>query len=132
MNQDKVLIFLFFEEKGFNSIYIKLLERYKAVNIPDNVDSNEIIFGYHGNARHFIESMEYIFPALNLLSRDFKVTLKVVSNIEQIKKIPECNFNIKLYEYSYPEIYEYLSDIDIGLVPNQISCKNKFFETYFI
>ncbi|WP_272659292.1 MULTISPECIES: hypothetical protein [unclassified Providencia] len=119
-----------FELQGINSIYIKLLERYSPVSIKNNLQNdNEIIFGYHGNSMHFIESMPYIFPALNSLSKEFSVTLKVVSNINSLKKLPKTNFNIELFEYSYPEIYSILSDIDIGLVPNQIGYRNVFFET---
>lgn len=123
-----------FELKGMNSLYLKLLDAYKPIEKPTKrlKNADEIIFGYHGNDRHFLESLEYIFPALNSLSENFNVKLKVISNIKQIKKLPTHNFVLELYEYSYPDIYHILSDIDIGLVPNQISFKSNFFKALFI
>ncbi|WP_199524649.1 hypothetical protein [Pseudoalteromonas sp. bablab_jr011] len=128
-----------FESKGINSLYMKLIECYSPTEILNGkkIRSNDdgascISFGYHGNARHFLESVEYIFPALNILAEEYNVKLKVVSNIDQIKKLPKHNFKLELYEYSYPEIFSILSDVDIGLVPNQISLKYNFLETVFI
>ncbi|MCF2918002.1 hypothetical protein L1266_17645 [Pseudoalteromonas sp. Cn5-37] len=123
-----------FESRGIMSIYLKLLESPIKIDKSDNLNSNrkEVVFGYHGNERHFLESTEYIFPALNLLSHDYDVKLKVVSNIGLIKKIPKHTFKLEMYEYSFPGIYNILSDIDIGLVPNQITLKYSFLKTLFI
>jgi hypothetical protein len=122
----------YFESEGFKSIYVKLLEwNTFPIKTMHEINKSKIVFGYHGNARHFIESKKYIFPALEELSKKYEVILKVVSNIDAISLDGDNSFSIKLYEYSYPEIYNHLADVDIGLAPSQISYKNRAFEILF-
>lgn len=120
------------ECEGHNAVYVKLIERFDGIALPltpKEKSNNKIIFGYHGNAKHFIESQDYIFPALNELSKDYDVVLKVVSNISQMPKNIMCDFDLQYFEYSYPEIFTLLSDVDIGLVPNQIGFRNGMIKT---
>ncbi|MCR9703237.1 hypothetical protein NB574_10600 [Vibrio vulnificus] len=130
---DTVHLKNYFELRGHDCIYLKLIEAYSNNVIgttPVISQDNCITFGYHGNPRHLIESKDYIFPALNDLAKDTHVKLIVVTNIDKVnnKYFRDANFDIEFHEYSYPGIYSTLSSIDIGLVPNQISYKNKFFE----
>ncbi|MHA6608529.1 hypothetical protein [Photobacterium damselae] len=126
---DTLYLHNLFESEGINSVYVRLIENYtykvKPVVKPNK---KEIVFGYHGNYRHFLESKDYIFPGLDELTKDFDVTLKVVSNLSEYKYEPNTNFKIEYYDYEFPGIYELLNDVDIGLVPNQIGYRNSFFE----
>ncbi|CAH7134268.1 conserved hypothetical protein [Vibrio chagasii] len=123
-----------FEASGHHSLYLKLVEVYDGTAKPlSHKNSMTLVFGYHGNYRHFLESKRYIYPALKDLTKDYKVKLKVISNLADFEMNNEVGlpFEIEFYEYSYPEIYDILDDVDIGLVPNQIKYKNKFFEKVF-
>ncbi|SKC30948.1 hypothetical protein CZ809_00425 [Photobacterium piscicola] len=118
-----------FEFEGYKSIYLKLVEEFPEGLTPDNglseKSENSIYFGYHGNYRHLLESKSYIFPALNKLNEKYNVKLKVVTNLDHVQKKLGNEFDIEMFEYSYPEIYDFLSDVDIGLVPNNIPYRGR-------
>ena len=127
----------FYESKGHQAIYLKLIEgTIENTQKSDSIDSSDsnITFGYHGNHRHFVESVDYIFPALNELSKTKNVILKVVTNknLIDLRKLPEYQFEIELIDYEYPGIYKFLNDTDIGLVPNQITFNNRLLERLII
>lgn len=122
-----------FESCGYDSVYLKLIESFDDSYLTTQYTKkcDEIIFGYHGNYRHFLESKKYIFPALNYLSREKKVVLKVVSNLSEYDFDDSCDFKIEYHEYDFPKVFDVLNGIDIGLVPNHIGYRNVFFEKLF-
>jgi hypothetical protein len=120
-----------FESDGINAVYLKLIEDFQGKAKPLELkEGKELVFGYHGNYRHFLESKSYIFPALNELTKTYKVTLKIVSNLSDFRpeNDSECKFKIEYIQYSFPRIFEDLKNVDIGLVPNQIDYKYDFYE----
>lgn len=129
---DSLYLKSLFESEGHDAVYIKLIEKYNVKPIVLSKKNNKsIVFGYHGNYRHFIESKSYIFPALEELSKTFDVTLKVVSNLQDFDCDNDSGFDVKYFNYNFPGIYDVLQDIDIGLVPNQIQYRSVFFDRLF-
>ncbi len=120
----------YFESQKINSVYIRLIEKYDCVKTSLS-ESGNVVFGYHGNYKHFNESLPYILPALVELSQHFNVTLKVMTNLNGVKGFTDPRVNIVYKEYSYPGIYTFLSDIDIGLVPNNIPVRGKIIKKFF-
>ncbi|MBA6326358.1 hypothetical protein H4J46_00025 [Colwellia sp. MB02u-6] len=121
-----------YESDGCEAIYLKLIEDFKGKTTPLKLKKSKmLIFGYHGNYRHFLESKNYIFPALCELSKTYNVTLKVVSNLSDFKPENSDKFKIEYIDYTFPGVFESLNDVDIGLVPNQIDYKYKFYEILF-
>ncbi|MDW1964772.1 hypothetical protein R7P37_14430 [Vibrio sp. 431] len=127
---DSPYLNLFFKSKNIDSVYLRLLEEIPDVETKFS-SGDDLVFGYHGNYKHFNESMTYILPELEKLSNEYNVTLKVMTNLSVAKLLYSEKIKIEYQEYSYPDIYNFLSDIDIGLVPNNIPVRNSLVDSLF-
>jgi len=90
---------------------------------------DQIIIGYHGNKIHLNSFFPNITNALEELGRHYKVELRVIYNIEKLGHwkigLPDNKYvQTNHIQWSPENIYTYLSQSDIGLVPSLMPIKN--------
>lgn len=89
---------------------------------------DKIIIGYHGNKRHLENLDPDINWALEKLSEKYKIEFWTMFNIEELgewKENKPAGVTTKEIQWSEENYFKYLSQCDIGIVPNQIPL-NKF------
>lgn len=126
---DTLFLSKYFSSIGKESVYLRLIEP-----LPEGLEAivNAAILkrqkrrgnhrwtiGYHGSPHHFIQGFQNLSKALQSLSSDFDIKLKVITNINSIpKSLRKMNsVDIEFHEYDYRRIYHELLDVDIGYVP---------------
>jgi len=92
---------------------------------------DQIIIGYHGNKIHLNSFFPNITNALEELGRHFKLELWVIYNIEKLGQwkigLPDNKYvKTNHIQWSPENIYTYLSQSDIGIVPALMPIKNSF------
>jgi predicted house-cleaning noncanonical NTP pyrophosphatase (MazG superfamily) len=120
------------ETKDFFTKYQKpLFSYYEYPEIKEinkiHVPKKKITIGYHGNKVHLYSMSPHITKALDLLAENYEIEFWAIYNISHLgiwnvglpKKI-----QVKHIQWS-PEVYEeFLSKVDIGIVPNLMPIKN--------
>jgi len=93
-------------------------DRKKHIEIQD-----KLVIGYHGNKIHLQVMYPRITDALNLLAKNYSIELWAMYNFENNGKVKtpfskDDKFSVKHIQWSEHNYYDYLSKVDIGLVPN--------------
>jgi hypothetical protein len=89
-------------------------------------DTNDkIIIGYHGNKVHLMGMYPRITRALDQIGEEYDVELWAMYNIDQLGKwnkgLPESKkIRIKHIPWSNENYSNYISKVDIGIIPNLI------------
>jgi len=101
-------------------IYPKIQQKLKR-----HTSSSIIRIGYHGNRWHLHEMYPRVTQALERLADKFAVELWVMYNIEEHGQwdwgIPdEQKVRINHIQWSEAHYEQYLSEVDIGIIPNLI------------
>lgn len=120
------------EMKDFFAGYqLPIFQYYEYPNIENrakkHTEKEKIIIGYHGNIVHLAGMYPHVTRALELLGEEYKIELWAMYNMENLGKctfgLPN-NIPIKHIQWSEENYYDYLSEADIGIVPNLMPIKN--------
>jgi glycosyltransferase involved in cell wall biosynthesis len=112
--------------------------KVKPLNIKR--DDQKIVVGYHGNKIHLMASKERVMPAIELLSRNYKVELWLMYDIKTLGKWEynslSKNLLIKHIQWDEDGYQKYMSQADIGVVPSLTPMKSssllrKIFKNFF-
>lgn len=100
------------------------LERYAKEHRP----KDKIIIGYHGNKVHLNSLYPNITKALERLGKRFNIEFWAMYNIEKLGEwtigVPSNRYlTVKHIQWAPENYKKYLSQVDIGLVPNCIPVK---------
>ena len=87
--------------------------------------NNNLILGYHGNKIHLESMLPRITDSIKELNKKYTTELWAMYNLKNLgksKKITsnKLGFKVKHIQYSYDNYNKYLSQADIGLVPQLI------------
>jgi hypothetical protein len=104
---------------------------YPEVNFLDKYPkkNNNLILGYHGNKIHFEAMLPRITDSIKELNKKYTTELWAMYNLNSLgksKKITsnKLGFKVKHIQYSYDNYAKYLSQTDIGLIPQLIPYKD--------
>lgn len=90
-------------------------------------NKDKLIIGYHGNKVHLQLMEETVCPALEWLSSQVPIELRVMFNVSQLGRWdwqPKAkNVVLNQIQWSESGYVEHFSDVDIGIVPNLIPVK---------
>lgn len=86
--------------------------------VKQHSGSDDLVIGYHGNPLHYANDFfPYGANALKRLSREHKVTLKVVTN--NVKKLPKVEgVETEFIEWELETYKNHLQTFDIGVCPS--------------
>jgi len=108
--------------KNENVFLFPLIEdKYRKITTKEHSkNSNKIVLGVHGSYTHLSKFNPNLKRAINEFSRDYEVTLKVITNAGAPKwRIGRPNIsNIEIIPWSLETISDELYSCDIGIVPN--------------
>lgn len=104
---------------------------YMLPDIPEirkeHKDGGKIILGYHGNKTHLEAFYPKITSVLSTLSKKYEIELWAMYNIENLGKwelgVP-VGLEVKHIQWKEENYVDYMSKVDIGLVPNTLPQKN--------
>lgn len=89
-----------------------------------HADTGQICLGYHGNKVNLQIAYPVITEAIDRLGHEMPVELKAMYNIDEYGALGQavCGSHVKYtsVQYDVKRIPEFLSGIDIGLIPNLI------------
>jgi glycosyltransferase involved in cell wall biosynthesis len=113
----------------FSNIYIYPIYPSLQEKAKVHTKSNRIVIGYHGNKVHLHTLFPYISTALEALAEHYEVELWAVYNMETLGPctLPLCDpTKVRVRHLQWSEVaYEtYMSEVDIGIVPNLISIRD--------
>lgn len=109
----------------FTNIFIYPIYPILEEKTKEHIKKDSIVIGYHGNKVHLNTIYPSISAALDMLANSYNVELWAVYDKDGlgISNIPLLNMkNVKLKHIQWSEeAYElYMSEVDIGIVPNII------------
>lgn len=103
---------------------------YPTTKIKKKTNKDQTIITYHGNKEHLQNMHPRITNSLKKISKDYKIKIKLIYNIKDKGLAKEINkelLNCDVYHLQYYDgcLDKYLSDTDIGLVPQLKITKKK-------
>jgi len=113
------------EMKDFFSKYnLPIFVYYEYADIPlihkKHISKEKVIIGYHGNKVHLTAIYPEITSALELLGEKYNIEFWAMYNIQALGEwnigVPK-NIGVKHIQWSMENYEQYLSKVDIGLVP---------------
>lgn len=118
---------IFFSYTGLPTLIYPV---YPSIKNKERDNKNKTIITYHGNKEHLQNMHPRITNSLKKISKDYKIKLKLIYNIKDKGRVKEINKNSINCEVSHLQYYDgcfdkYLSDTDIGLVPQLKITKKK-------
>lgn len=107
----------------------KYYEYPKIPLIPKkHTQKDRIIIGYHGNKAHLTAMYPEITSALEALGEKYDIELWAIYNIKNVGVwdigVPR-NINVRHLQWSMSAYEEYLSKVDIGIVPSCMPVKER-------
>lgn len=120
------------EMKDFFAKYQRpMFYYYEYPDIQDihkqHTEKEPLIIGYHGNKTHLACMYPNVTTALELLGQHYPLEFWAMYNIERLGKwqwgVPQ-NISVKHIQWSENNFYEYLTKVDIGIVPNIMPLKD--------
>ena len=105
---------------------------YPIVSLPKNYEKKEneyLILGYHGNKLHLEGMMPRITYAIQKIQKTIPVHLMAmydIAGLGESKIITTSNlgFTVNHIQFSYDNFVNYISNCDIGLVPQLLNLQN--------
>lgn len=114
------------------------LEKIYSRNISNkkNDENSKILkIGYHGNLEHLHEFSDELNFALEKISTEVNLELHVVYD-KSLGEWKKPNVTVKEYDWTFENVLNYMSDVDIGIVPslrkNNFIKKNNVFRNLFL
>jgi hypothetical protein len=117
--------------KYFSNIYIYYIYPQLMQQTLQHSKHSKLIIGYHGNKVHLHTMHPHITTAIDALSEIIDVEFRAIYNIQSLGPVEFKLFNSPrvnpvFIQWSEDAYVNYLSDADIGIVPNLIPLKNDF------
>lgn len=111
------------------NIYVYYIYPVLRERLKDHAQNDRIIIGYHGNKVHLSEMHPRITSALEALAENIKVEFWAMYNIEKLGEwsvgLPDPRkVIVRHIQWSDDNYEKYMSQADIGLVPNLIPINN--------
>lgn len=111
--------------KFTHNIFIYYIYPELQLKMKEHHATEKIILGYHGNAIHLKTMYPRITKAIEKLSDSYEVELWVMYNVKELGKwstgLPDIKkVKVRHIQWSEENYTEYLSRVDIGIVPNII------------
>ena len=108
----------------------KLIKHYSKSNSRETIK-----IGYHGALEHLKEWPDALSFALEKISSEIKLKLIIVYNVS-LGNWNKPNVDIEEYDWTFDEMINQMSDVDIGLVPslrkNNFLNKKRSFKKIFL
>ncbi len=103
---------------------------YPYVKCGVKKKKKKTILAYHGNKEHLINMFPRITKAIQMISHKYRIELKLIYNFKDKGPVSEINekyLKCKVHHLQYYEgcLNKYLSDTDIGIVPQLKSINKK-------
>ena len=103
---------------------------FPTINCIKKNNKNKTVITYHGNKEHLQNMHPRITGAIKKISKNYKVELRLIYNMRDKGAVKEANKNYLNCPVSHLQYYDgclnkYLSDTDIGIVPQLKILKNK-------
>jgi hypothetical protein len=101
-----------------NVFFVPQIERLFN-KVKKHEDHEPIVLGYHGNFDHLTQFHPYLKPALEILAKEFRIKLIVVSSRKPLKfwRVGRPDIEIAGVPWTLDTFEEQLLRCDIGLVP---------------
>tara|TARA_Y100000768_G_C23942745_1_gene665962 strand:+ start:151 stop:1188 length:1038 start_codon:yes stop_codon:yes gene_type:complete len=109
--------YLKYNKKNLIFPLVEIIDK-KLINPYSKSNSRKIIkIGYHGALEHLKEWPDALSFALEKISSEIKIKLIIVYNVS-LGNWNKPNVDIEEYDWTFDEMINQMSDVDIGLVPS--------------
>ena len=105
---------------------------YPKIDVEPKLHSSseKVVIGYHGNGIHLAGMARRITPAIERLSEDMDVEFLAMYDIASLGRVKRGlssakNVQVNHIQWSESGYLEYMSKVDVGVVPNTIPVKRE-------